>query len=226
MIISGAFGLFRRDVVLEVGGLDARSLAEDAELVVAVHQHLRRRRRPYRIVFVPDPVSWTEVPATRAVLGRQRRRWAHGLGQLLWKHRGMLGNPRYGRIGLVVLPYYLAFELLSPVFELVGVVTVAAGLALGAVNLPFALLFGLAAFGYGMLLSVAALAIEEATYHRYQRWADLGRCLAACLAENVGFRQLHAWWRLRGLVAAIRRRPTTWGVMTRAGFSLEVKEPG
>ena len=100
LIISGAFGIFRRDVVIAARGLDLESLGEDAELVTTVHEYLRRARRDYRIVFVPEPVCWTEVPETLSQLGSQRRRWSRGLAQLLRKHRRMIGNPRYGRIGL------------------------------------------------------------------------------------------------------------------------------
>jgi cellulose synthase/poly-beta-1,6-N-acetylglucosamine synthase-like glycosyltransferase len=96
-----AFGLFRRDLLVEIGGMDPRSLAEDTERVVGLQEHLRRQGRPHRRVFVPEPVCWTEVPESWKVLGRQRRRWSHGLGQLVWKHKRMIGNPRFGAIGLI-----------------------------------------------------------------------------------------------------------------------------
>jgi cellulose synthase/poly-beta-1,6-N-acetylglucosamine synthase-like glycosyltransferase len=218
LIISAAFGLFRRDLVVEVGGLDVDSLGEDAELVARLHGHLREERRPYRVVFVTEPVCWTEVPETRSVLQRQRKRWSCGLAETLWKHRRMMGNPRYGRIGTVVLPYFLLFELLGPVVELVGVAAVVLGLSLGAVDLDFALLFAAAALGYGTLLSVVALAVEEFSYRRYRRISDLGAALGASVLENIGFRQLHAWWRLQGLWQALRRDGGEWGQMERRGF--------
>ena len=219
VIISGAFGLFRRDLLLEIGGLDLECIGEDAELVVRLHRHLRQRRQPYRIVFVPEPVSWTEVPSTSLVLARQRRRWSLGLAQVLSKHRSMIGNPRYGRIGVVVLPYYVAFELLGPVVELTGIFAVALGLALGIVNVQFAVLFALVAIGYGTLLSLTALAVEEFSYHRYERWRDLRAAVLGSLFENLGYRQLHSLWRLRGLADALRRSHGEWGTMTRIGFS-------
>jgi cellulose synthase/poly-beta-1,6-N-acetylglucosamine synthase-like glycosyltransferase len=224
LIISGAFGLFRRDLVLEVGGLDLNCIGEDAELVTRIHHHLRTRRTRYRIVFVAEPVSWTEVPSTTTTLARQRRRWSLGLAQVLRKHRAMIGNPRYGRIGLVVLPYYLVFELLGPIVELFGVLAVALGFAFGLLNVQFAILFALFAIGYGVFLSVAALAIEEFSFHRYHRWKDLGVGIAAALLENLGYRQLHALWRLRGLIDATRRREVGWGAMTRAGFTTATPE--
>ena len=219
LIISGAFGMFRRDLVVEVGGLDLETLAEDAELVARLHRHLRGQRRDYRVVFVSEPVCWTEVPSDLRTLARQRLRWSRGLAEVLAKHWRMIGNPRYGRIGLVTLPYYLLFELLGPVVEVLGVIAVPLSFVLGIINLPFAIAFALVAVGYGVLLSIAAVAVEEFSYHRYQRWRDLLTMALAAALENLGFRQLHAWWRLRGLVRYLRRAEHSWGAMPRTGFA-------
>ena len=226
LVISGAFGMFRRDVVVEVGGLDHETHGEDAELVVRIHRHLRAQRRRYRIVFVAEPVCWTELPASHAVLARQRTRWSRGLAEMLWKHRRMLLAPRYGRVGLVGMPYFVVFELLSPVVELGGVVAVLIGLAARAVNIEFGLLFLLVAIGYGIFLSMAALAVEEFSFHRYPRWRDLVTAMSAAALENLGYRQLHAWWRLRGLAQAVRGGTAEWGVMSRSGFDTGVEQGG
>jgi cellulose synthase/poly-beta-1,6-N-acetylglucosamine synthase-like glycosyltransferase len=218
-LISGAFGLFRRDVVVAIGGFDPDSLGEDFELVTHIHRYQREHGlRERRVVFVAEPVSWTEVPSTLAVLARQRRRWHRGLAQVLWRHRVMLMNPRYGRIGLLALPYYVVFELLAPVLEVVGIVIVPVGLLVGAVDASYALLFLGVAYGYAIFVSIAALAVEEFSFHRYHRWRDLGVALLAAVAENIGYRQLTCVWRLQGLAAQLTRRKPVWGVMTREGF--------
>jgi cellulose synthase/poly-beta-1,6-N-acetylglucosamine synthase-like glycosyltransferase len=219
LIISGAFGLFRRDVVVEVGGLDPQSLAEDAELVVTIQEHLRRNGRPHRVVFVPEPVCWTEVPETWAVLGRQRKRWSHGLGQLLWKHRSMIGNPRYGPIGLLALPFFLLFELLGPVVELIGLTTVVISFVLGLVSPVTAGAVLVVAIALGVLLSATAIAVEELTYHRYARGRDVLGLMGAAVVEHLWFRWVHSWYRLRGLVAALRRESPVWTAMPRVGFA-------
>ena len=219
VVISGAFGLFRRDVVVDAGGMAHDTIGEDAELAVRIHRRLRERRVPYDVRFVPDAVCWTEVPADRTILGRQRRRWARGLCEVLWRHRRMMANPRYGRVGVLAMPYQLVFEVLGPVVELLGFATAALGLAFGLLNLEFAVLFFCAALGYGILLSFASIVVEELAFHRYARWRDLATALAVAVVENVGYRQLHAWWRLRGLVAFLRGGQAQWGVMTRTGFS-------
>jgi cellulose synthase/poly-beta-1,6-N-acetylglucosamine synthase-like glycosyltransferase len=222
VLISGAFGLYRRDVVVEVGGLDPDCIGEDFELCVQVHRLMRDQRREYRVVFVAEPVAWTEVPSTARVLASQRRRWHRGLWEVLWRHRRMIGNPRYGRIGLVALPYYVVFELFAPVLELVGAVVVPLGLALGVVRVDTAVAFLLVAYAYAVLVSLAALAVEEFSFHRYGRWRDLAVAGAVTVVENLGYRQLTAWWRVQGLWAAWRGSEQVWGVMTRQGFSDEV----
>jgi cellulose synthase/poly-beta-1,6-N-acetylglucosamine synthase-like glycosyltransferase len=219
LIISGAFGLFRRDLVEEIGGLDPLSLAEDAELVVSLQEHLRREGRPHRMVFVPEPVCWTEVPETWRVLGRQRRRWSHGLGQLIWKHRRMIGNPRFGAVGVLALPFFLLFELLGPVVEVLGLVSVTLSAAVGVLDLGSAAVMMGFALLVGTLLSTTVIAVEEFTFHRYRSGRDLLALLGAGVLENVGFRQVHAWYRLQGLLFALTRRKPVWTAMPRTGFT-------
>ncbi len=120
LIISGAFGLFRKDVLLEVDGLSTDCIGEDAELVVRIHRMVGDQRRDAQVVFVPEPVAWTEVPEDRNVLRKQRRRWHRGLAEIFVRHRGMLLRPRYGVIGMVTMPWFLFFELLAPVAEVAG----------------------------------------------------------------------------------------------------------
>ena len=219
ILISGAFGVFRRDVLVEVGGLLHGSLGEDFELVMRLHKRLRDQGRDYRVEFVAEPVCWTEVPTSVRVLHRQRKRWHRGLWETLWAYRGVLGRPRYGIVGLVAVPWYWLFELLAPVLELAGLVLIGIGTALGVVNLAFFWLFMAVAYGFGMVVTLSAMAIEELTFPKYRRWRDLGVALLACLTENLGYRQATAWWRAQGWWASLRGRAQVWGTMTRTGFA-------
>ena len=221
ILISGAFGMFRRDVLVEVGGLDPDSIGEDFELVMRIHHHMIENHREYLVQFVPEPVLWTEVPVTAKVLRSQRKRWHRGLWETLWKYRRMLFNPRYGKIGLVAVPYYWVFELIAPLLEFVGFVLVALGFALGVVNTTYALMFLTVAYGYAILVTLAAMVIEELTFHKYTRWRELWAILLAAMLENFGYRQATACWRLEGWWASLRGRKQVWGIMTRQGFGDE-----
>ena len=221
LLISGAFGVYRRDVVIEAGGLDPDSIGEDFELCLRVHKMMRDRGREYRVVFVPEPVCWTEVPSTRAVLRRQRSRWHRGLWETLWAYRSMLFRRRYGRIGWVGLPYYWLFELLAPLIEAGGLILVPLGVAFGVVNVQYAVVLLFVSYGYAIFVTLAAMCAEEWAFHRYDRWRDLGIAVAAAVFENFGYRQMTVLWRLEGWWASLRGKKQVWGVMTRAGFEEE-----
>ncbi|MEV6630179.1 glycosyltransferase [Actinoplanes sp. NPDC051470] len=218
VVISGAFGIFRRDLVVKIGGMAHDTVGEDAELVVRLHHYLRERGEDYRVIFVAEPVSWSEAPSSLRVLGHQRRRWHRGIAEILSKHRRMVLNPRYGRIGLLALPYYVAFELAAPFIELAALVLVPLGLWADAINLDFAWRFALVAYGYGLLISLVSLFIDEVSFHRYPRWTDLLRGVLAAIIENFGYRQILALWQVSGAAHAWRGRPAVWGVMQREGF--------
>lgn len=218
LIISGAFGLFRKEFLLEVGGYRTSSIVEDFDVVVRLHRLLRDKRVPYVVPFVPDPVAWTEVPESIAVLGRQRERWHRGLILTMWKYRAMLLRPRYGPVGFIAMPFFVFGEMIAPVVELAGYVVTGIGVWLGFLNVSFALLFLLVAWGYGMLLSIWGIVLEEVGFRRYRRWGDLGRLLCYALLENFGYRQLTVWFRLRAFWSAMRYRHV-WGRMVRTGFA-------
>ena len=218
LIISGAFGLFRRREVGEAGGYLHETVGEDMELVVRLRRLAADRGGPDRVVFVPDPVAWTEAPETLRVLGRQRDRWHRGLADVMWRHRRLLFHPRYGSLGLIGYPYFLFVELIAPVVEAFGLLALPAALWLEAINPSFALLLLLIAYGYGFTLTTCALLLEEVSGEPYARFVDRLRLIGWAVLESVGYRQLTVVWRLRGLWRYLRGR-TEWGAMTRTGFA-------
>ncbi len=217
LIISGAFGLYKKSEVIEVGGYDSESDTEDLELVVRLHENCRRKRMKYRIVFVPDPVCWTEVPTTFQILRRQRNRWHRGLLQSLWRHKKMMFNPRYGVIGLFTFPYFVFFEMFGPFIELTGYITVPLAWMLGILDLHFFLLFLTLAVLYGVFLSVAAILLEEISFRRYPGWLDLARLVFYGILENFGYRQILSVFKVKAFWDFVRRR-RGWGDMKRRGF--------
>ncbi len=216
LIISGAFGLFRREAVVEVGGYDTQSMGEDAELVLRLYRTRCERKLPCRIAFFPDPICWTEAPSNWASLIGQRDRWQRGLIQMLFQHRRMMLNPRYGRIGLLALPYFLFFEMLGPTIEVVGYAAFALSIAMGIAPLSYTLAFLALALLFGLVFSFSALLAEERSYERYPCWRDLRRLAVSAIAENFGYRQLLAVVRFRSWWTLFRK--AGWGSMDRSGF--------
>ncbi len=217
LIVSGAFGLFRRDAVIAVGGYRTDTVGEDMELVVRLHRTCRDARRPYRIVYVADPVCWTEAPENARTLRRQRRRWQRGSLETLLFHRRMLLNPRYRAVGLIALPSLLLFEVIGPILELSGYVVTVAGLMLGFLAPAAFLLFLALAILYGLILTLGAAVLEDSTANRHPAWSHLRRILLYAVGESFGYRQLGHLWRTEGLWQLVRK--SEWGAMERKGLS-------
>lgn len=218
LIISGAFGLFRRDAVIEVGGFRHDTIGEDMEIVARLHRRWRDTGRPYRIVFQPDPVCWTEAPESRKILASQRNRWQRGTCQVLSYHLPMMMNPNYGSVGMFAMPYFLIFEAAGPIIEASGYIVTALAVAFGMIDVIFAELLFLSAVVFGAMISLTSVLLEEISFRRYPKVRHLLLLAALGVIENFGYRQLTTWWRLRGVIDFVRRKQG-WGVMTRKGFA-------
>ncbi|MGB4703933.1 MAG: glycosyltransferase [Candidatus Saccharicenans sp.] len=217
LIISGAFGAFRKDVVMECGGYRRGTVGEDVDLVVRLVRYLREKKRTFAIRFVPDPICWTEAPETIKILSRQRNRWHRGLIETVAYNRKMLFNPRYGLTGMFALPFYFIYEMLGPVIEVAGYAFLVASALLGILNYPFALLFFLLAVFMGVIVSLMSVLISEYSWHRYPRLSDVLNIILFSFLENFFYRQYLALVRARAFVDYFRR-VKTWGEMTRKGF--------
>jgi cellulose synthase/poly-beta-1,6-N-acetylglucosamine synthase-like glycosyltransferase len=222
LIISGAFGIFRKDAVVAAGGYRTDTVGEDMELVVRLHRTMRDLNRPYKIVYVPDPVCWTEAPESTRILRGQRRRWQQGTLETLLTHRRMLFNPRYRAAGLLSMPATLVFEVLGPVIETAGYVVSVLAFALGFISVDAFVSFLLLAFLYGLVLSFGAVLLEDAAFGRNPRWRDMGRIVLYGIAENLGYRQLTNLWKIEAFYRLWRGGG--WGTMERKGLSRQVED--
>ncbi len=220
LLVSGAFGMYRKSAVIEVGGYRTDTIGEDMELVVRMNRILRRERRKYRMYFLPVPVCWTEVPTDLGSLSRQRRRWQKGMVDSLRFNAEMLFNPRYGRLGTLAMPYYLIFEMAGPVIELFGYVLVVVFLIVGVLSWFWFLLFFLLSAAFGFLFSVATILLEELSFHRYPHRRDILGLLWGGFLYNFGFRQLNALWRTSATLEYLGGF-RFWGKVRRTGFRTE-----
>ncbi|HKS45306.1 MAG TPA: glycosyltransferase family 2 protein [Amycolatopsis sp.] len=204
-VTSGAFGVFRRDAVISAGGLVCES--ENPELVVRLHHKLRDDETPHRVTFVGEPVAWREAPTRWRTLRKQLNRRHRGLAETLALHRKMLCDPHYRQVGLLTLPFFLLFELLTPIMEVAGLVLVPAGFVSGTVDLDFVVRFFLLCYGYATVVTLLALLADELAFHRLNGVRDITASALAAFFENIGYRQIMALARLRGLCAAVRQKP-------------------
>jgi cellulose synthase/poly-beta-1,6-N-acetylglucosamine synthase-like glycosyltransferase len=215
LIISGAFGIFYKEKVVSVGGFRTDTIGEDMELVMRLHRVLTKKGVPYRIAFVADPVCWTEAPEDLRTLRSQRIRWQHGLGDSIRINRGLLFQRGSGFVGWLALPFFVVFEWLGPLVEVAGYIFVPFAYFLGFLSLSSTLIFFLLSVSLGLLCSASSLLLEELSFHIYPKTRDVLWLFLAVIAENLGYRQLNSYWRIRGLIEWLLGRKAKWGEMTR-----------
>ena len=216
LIISGAFGLFKKAAVVKVGGYH-KTIGEDMELTLRLHEYHRKNKIPYKVNFTSDSVCWTQVPDSLKGLKTQRTRWHIGLIDSLMTHKKMLFNPKYGTVGLLSMPYYFFVEMLGPIFEIIGYIVMIIALITGVLS-KYVLLIFLLAFLYGLLFSFSALLLEQFSYKRYQGVRNMTNLLLHCFLEQFFYRQLTVWWRVRAFIY-FKRSNKQWGEIKRNSFS-------
>lgn len=214
IIISGAFGLFKKSVVVDAGGYDPTTMGEDMELVTKLHVFCREHSIPYRIRYATDAVCWTQAPESLRDLCRQRRRWHIGLFQSMMKHRRMLANPKFGLVGAISYVYFLIYELFSPYIELFGLFTVGLAFLLDLINVPFMVLFFFIYVAYSAVLSLTAFFARVHTVDLKLSAMDVLKAVGLCAAEVSFLRLILAWVRAAALVG-YRKKKQSWGRIER-----------
>lgn len=220
LIISGAFGLFQKRAVVEVGGYDTATMGEDMELVVKLHVFCRSHNIPYGIQYTPNAICWSQAPSDMGDLIRQRRRWHLGLFQSLVKYRQIFLNHSYGLVSFVSYAYYLLYELLSPIIELFGILTVILAYMLDLINIRFMIFFYLVYAVFGALLTLTAFFARIYTQNISLSVLDGIKAVVMCVAEGVFLRFLMAGVRLFSFVG-YRKRKRDWGRIRRKKINIE-----
>ena len=182
-IISGAFGLFRKDIAIEVGGYDTTSLGEDMDLVMSLTRYCKEHKVNYRMEYVPSAICWTQGVESLKDLRHQRTRWHLGMKQNLLKHKVMLFNPKYGSIGTITLPIFLLFEVLSPIVEIIGLVGLLSSLIFNIMSVPYTLLIMSLYSLFGILSSIVAYTANVQTCDLPISKKDYFKVFLLCLYE-------------------------------------------
>jgi len=220
LIISGAFGAFRKDAVIQVGGYTLDTIGEDMDVVIKLHKYMREKKYRYRITFLPDPICWTQVPESFKDLFTQRRRWQVGLMDSMRRNSKLMLNPRYGVCGMVAMPYFFLFELIAPIIEVLGFVFVPMSYFLGILSFKFFLTYLFVAIVFGVILSVGALIIEEFTFNKYVRISEFFKLSLFAVLENFFYRQLTIVFRIVGIFGFSQFK-SSWGKIKRRDFEEE-----
>jgi cellulose synthase/poly-beta-1,6-N-acetylglucosamine synthase-like glycosyltransferase len=222
LIISGAFGLFNKERVIEAGGFRSDTIGEDMELITRLHRINRIKGREYKITFVPDPICWTEAPEDIRTLINQRIRWQRGLSESLFSNIGLLFHPRGGAVGWIAFPFFLIFEWFGPIIEIAGYIFTIVALPLGLIKPPIAAIFFLVSIGFGVMLSTTALLLEEMSFHLYAKPRHFATLMFVAVIENFGYRQFNALCRIWGIARFLSGKKGGWGAMRRtAGWTTQ-----
>ncbi len=217
LLISGALGMFDRETVIQAGGYSTETVGEDMELVVRIRRYKAEKDEPYDVVYIPDPLCWTEVPQTVKVLARQRSRWTRGTLETLIKHRKLFFNRKYGKLGVMGYPYWLFFEWLAPIIEFIGILWFIFLALSGRLNWNFFLLLLGFVYFFAVSLSVWAVLFEEITFHKYEKKRDVLKLISTAFLEPISFHPLVMLMTIKGNLDKLFNR-NTWGRMERKGF--------
>jgi cellulose synthase/poly-beta-1,6-N-acetylglucosamine synthase-like glycosyltransferase len=223
IIISGAFGVFRRDLLRAAGGLSRDTLGEDMELVMRLHHQLHPARPQTRIAYAPDANAWTEIPVGLKPLRGQRVRWHVGLLENLRMHDRMIGRRRYGLVGLLALPYAIASEVVGPLLQVGGYAIILALILLDQVSWWYVAAFFVITVLAGQLQTAGAIVIEEVGFARY-RSRDLMLLAGWSLLELFWYRPLTAVWRTWATMLFLFGRRPGWGSIPRGTAFREESE--
>lgn len=217
MLISGAFGFFKRDIVMAVGGYFPKTVGEDMELVVRMRRYMEERNVPYKVAFIPDPLCWTEVPESEEVLSKQRNRWMRGTIETLQLHKMIKLNPKYGILGMISYPFWAIFEKAAPLLEALGIFYTVILLVIGDFSAMYFISLLAMMYLLSLLVSSFSILYEQIAYNNYKDKEDLKKLLMTILIEPFLIHPMVVYWGIKGHIDFITGKGG-WGTMIRQGF--------
>ncbi|AFK05752.1 glycosyl transferase family 2 (plasmid) [Emticicia oligotrophica DSM 17448] len=217
LIISGAFGLFDKEILIKAGGYSTNTIGEDMELVIRMRRYMEETGSLYTVVYSPDLLCWTETPESIQLLGKQRKRWTRGMIQSLKAHKIMFLNPEYSFIGTISFTFWVIFEWAASIIEFFGILLFPFLLLFGVINWMYFLSLLACVCVYSWMFSLWALYIEEQIFHQYQL-KDLVKLIGCALIEPFVYHPLITWFSIEGNYAQLMSQKNTWGDMQRKGF--------
>jgi cellulose synthase/poly-beta-1,6-N-acetylglucosamine synthase-like glycosyltransferase len=211
--------------VIACEGYSTKTVGEDMELVVRMRRYMATQKKPYQVVYIPDPLAWTEVPDTSKILANQRNRWTRGTLETLIMHRKLFLNLKYGKFSMLGYTYWLFFEWLAPIVEFLGYLWFIYLVVTNQVNWPFFLHLFAFVYSFAVMISTFAVLFEEKTFHKYKKRSDVFRLILTAVIEPIWYHPRTVWWAIRGNIDYLRGI-RSWGKMERVGFGVDQKVTG
>ena len=216
--VSGGLGLFDKEVAIKAGGYDAQSFGEDMELMMRMSRYAYDNKIDYAIRYIPETLCWTEAPSSVKIFMRQRTRWARGLAQLMYAHKGMLFNPSYGKVGWILMPYNFFFELLAPIVELTGIIYYIVQLCRGAINAEYAILLLVFVYMYSIMITTISILWDQLAFRHYKSFKEVLLLCSTPFLEFLLYHPMIVVFSIRGYYYFLTGKKHSWGNMQRKGF--------
>lgn len=225
ILISGALGLFDREVVVACGGYNTQTVGEDMDLVIRMRRYMYERKEKHRVTLIPVPMCWTEVPESRKILGGQRSRWTRGLIYCLLDHKKVFFNPRYGIMGLLAFPVAALYEWWAPVIQVLGIFYFIYLVFINSVFWPFFLVLLFFVYLFGIAFTTWAILYDHFAYHKYRNTWQILKLLFIAWIEAFTYNPMNSFFSLKGNYEYfLKGKKKGWGDMSRKGF-VTLKRP-
>ena len=214
--------MFDKACVISAGGYNTQTVGEDMELIVRMRRYMEDKREKYKVIYIPDPLCWTEVPTKLKVLERQRNRWTRGTIETLTMHKKLFFNPKYGVMGMFGYPYWFFFEWLAPIVELFGITYFLILSIMGQANWPFFFLMLAFIYSFAISFSIWSIVYGGMSFNRYKSNSDFIRQILTAIIEPIIYHPFIIYFAVKGNIDYFRG-VKSWGKMDREGFQSKTK---
>jgi len=224
LLVSGGLGMFDKEVAVAAGGYFHKSLGEDMELITRMRKYMYDNKLPFSIQYIPESLCWTEVPATKEVLIRQRVRWARGLIQTLYFHKNIFFNPKYGKTAFLIFPYFFLFEFLIPILELIGIIILIFSFFILDLDYHNFLYMSSAVYLFYLIITFISILLDDIIYKNYANTKEIIILVLMAIIEPFCYHPVNVYASLKGYYHFVRQKELKWGNMQRQGFNTATKQ--
>jgi cellulose synthase/poly-beta-1,6-N-acetylglucosamine synthase-like glycosyltransferase len=223
LLVSGGLGMFDKEVAIEAGGYWHKSLGEDMELITRMRKLMYEKKQKFSIQYIPESLCWTEVPSDKTIFLRQRVRWARGLVQTLFLHKKMIFNPKYGKTGFIILPYFLFCEFAVPIIEVIGLIILIISAIFYTVHYEFLFFASLFVYLFYVTITIMSIYLDQMIHKQYGNFKELMVLIAMVFLEPLVYHPINVYASIKGYWYFIKNKELSWGTMTRQGFNNATK---